>query len=86
MVLFCQIKLMEQKTCDSNLYDSMIYEWYFILFSLYAWQGTIPILRQQMNWVGGVRKWHFLLIFSTIYVEVLLVDGSEKIKKFADVI
>ena len=32
--------------------------------------GTIPILRQQRNWVGGVNKWQFLLKFSTIYADV----------------
>ena len=40
--------------------------------------GTIQVLRQK-RWVGGVRKWQFLLIYSTIYAHV---DGwaSKKAK------
>ena len=30
------------------------------------WIGTIPILRQQKDWVGGSRKWPVLLMFDTI--------------------
>ena len=41
--------------------------------------GTIPILRQQNDRVGGVRKWQFLLTFSTIYADVEWVGGSEKV-------
>ena len=32
--------------------------------------GTIPILRQQKDWVGGFRKRHFLLTFSTVFTLV----------------
>ena len=32
--------------------------------------GTIPILLQKKNWVGGVRKMAILLMFSTIYADV----------------
>ena len=28
--------------------------------------GTIPIFRQKKDWVGGVGKWPFLLMFSTV--------------------
>ena len=41
--------------------------------------GTIPILRQQRNWVGGIRKMTFLLIFSTFYTDVGWV-GKKKSK------
>ena len=45
-------------------------------------KGTIPILRQQRNWVGGVRK-------MTIFADVQCYSCwhvSEKVKKCADVI
>jgi hypothetical protein len=29
--------------------------------------GTIPILRQQTDWVDGIKKWPFLLTFSTVF-------------------
>ena len=29
---------------------------------------TIPILRQQKNWVGRFGKWPFLLTFSTAFM------------------
>ena len=32
--------------------------------------GTIPILRQQRDWVVGVRKMEILLTFSTICSDV----------------
>ena len=34
--------------------------------TLQNYSGTIRILRQQRDWVGGVKKWQFLLTFSTI--------------------
>ena len=37
-------------------------------------KGTIPILRQQIDWVGGVR-WQFLLKFSTYYLCWCRVGG-----------
>ena len=49
-------------------------------------QGTIPILRQQRDWVGGVEKWQFLLTFSTIYADVGWVIGSEKVQIRANII
>ena len=30
--------------------------------------GTIPILRQQKDWVGRVRKWPFLMMFSNVFM------------------
>ena len=30
--------------------------------------GTITMLRQQKDWVGGFRKWQFLLMFSTVFL------------------
>ena len=41
--------------------------------------GTIPILRQQRDWVGGVRKMAILLTFSTICSDVGWV-GHKKTK------
>jgi hypothetical protein len=35
------------------------------------------------SWVGGVRKWQFLMIQSTIYADV---GGSKNNQKHADVI
>ena len=34
----------------------------------YSCLGTIPILRQQKDWVGGVEKLPFLLTFSTVFM------------------
>ena len=31
-------------------------------------RGTIPILRQQKDWVGGVKKWPVLLTFNTVFM------------------
>ena len=47
--------------------------------------GTIPILRQQRDWVGGVRK---MAIFADVHVSTIYADvgGSEKVQKYADVI
>ena len=46
---------------------------------------TIPILRQQSDWMGWVRK---MAIFSDVqyYLYWRRVGGSEKVKKCADVI
>ena len=55
------------------------------LFS--AAQGTIPILRQQREWVGRVRI--FLPTVSKVNAKVGWVDGwlgQKKSKKWADVI
>ena len=41
--------------------------------------GTIQVLHQQ-NWVGGVRKWQFLLIYSTTYADVGEWVGLKKPK------
>ena len=30
--------------------------------------GIIPMLRRQKEWVGGVRKWPFLLMFSNVFM------------------
>ena len=53
--------------------------------------GTIPILRQQKNWVGRFGKWTFLLTFSTVQVYAYIMNGwmggwVRKSPKFADVI
>ena len=34
----------------------------------------------------GLEKWQFLLTFSTIFVDVEWLGGSEKVQKYADVI
>ena len=47
-------------------------------------QGTIPILCQQRDWVGGVKKMTILLTISTIYTDVsnvVVLGRSEKVKK-----
>ena len=41
--------------------------------------GTIPILRQQKDWVGGSRKWPVFLTFSTVFMLIRWV-GSKKAK------
>ena len=33
-------------------------------------QGTIPILRQQKDWVGGFGKCPFVLKFSTVLMQI----------------
>ena len=43
------------------------------------------MLRQQKDLVGRLRKWQFLLTFSTAFM-LTWVGGSEKVHKFADVI
>ena len=45
--------------------------------------GTIPILRQQKNWMGGFGKWPFLPMSSTVFIihtDIVggLVGWSEK--------
>ena len=51
---------------------------------------SYTILRQQRGWWVRSEKWQFLLIFSSIYADVLRmggwVGGSEKVQKCADVI
>ena len=47
---------------------------------------AIPILRQQKNWVGGSRKWPFLLMFSSEVMLIRMVGGVQKGQKYADVI
>ena len=57
-----------------------------LLMYLLASYGTIPILRHQIDWVGGVRK---KLIFAEVQYYLRLhsrMDGSEKGQKCADVI
>ena len=48
--------------------------------------GTIPVLRQQKDWVGGSRKWPVLLTFSTVFMLIRWVGGVQKGQKYADVI
>ena len=48
---------------------------------------SLLILRQQKDWVGGVRKITiFVDEFSTIYADVGWGGGSEKVQKCSDVI
>ena len=48
--------------------------------------GTIQLrITSAKRWVGGVRKWQFLLIYSTIYADVSGWVGV-KSQKHADVI
>ena len=53
-------------------------------------QGTIPILRQQKDWVGGCfqKKAFFAHVQYCIYADIVVgwVGGSEKVQKCADVI
>ena len=52
-----------------------------------AIQETIPILRQQMDWVGVVRKIAFFAdVHYYIYANVGWMGGLEKDQKCADVI
>ena len=46
--------------------------------------GTIPILRQQRDWVGGIRKMAIFADFQ--YYSRDWVGGSEKVQKYVDVI
>ena len=53
--------------------------------------GTIHILCQQMSWLGGLRKWPFLLTFSILFIlpcaaNADIVGGSKKVQECADVI
>ena len=49
-------------------------------------KGTIPILRQLKDWVGGSRKWPVLLTFITVFMLTRWVVGVQKGHKYADVI
>ena len=49
-----------------------------------AFKGTIAILRQQKDLVGGSRNCLVLLTYSTVFV--LWVSGSEKVQNYVDVI
>ena len=40
----------------------------------------------KVTWWVGSEKWQFLLTFSTIYADVGLVGGSDKVQKCGDVI
>ena len=51
--------------------------------SLFSALGTIPILRQQRDWVGEVEN---MLIFSTIYADAGVSGWVRKVKKIAKVI
>ena len=53
--------------------------------SLFSALGTIPILRQQRDWVGGVRKMVIFADFS-FYADLVCVGGSENVKQIAEVI
>ena len=48
--------------------------------------GTIPILCQQKDWVGGSRKKPDLLTFSTVFMLIRWVGRVQKGQKYADVI
>jgi hypothetical protein len=37
-------------------------------------------IKSAKRWVGGVKKWQFLLIYSTIYADVGGVGGPKKAK------
>ena len=47
-------------------------------------KGTVPILRQQRDWVGGVRKMSIFADFQyyLCWCTLRRVDGSEKVQKF----
>ena len=51
--------------------------------------GTIPILRQLKDRVGGFTKWPFLLAFRTVLYAGIIggwVVGLEKVQRYADII
>ena len=49
--------------------------------------GDHSSITSAKRWVGGVRKWQFLQIYSTIYADVGgWVGGPKKAQKQADVI
>ena len=48
--------------------------------------GTIPILRQQRDWVGGVRKMAIFAEVQYYYADVGWLGESEKVQKHAEVI
>ena len=45
--------------------------------------GTVPILRQKRDWVGGVKKWHF---FWRLVLFMLTYAGWVGQKKFKNVL
>ena len=51
--------------------------------------GTIPILRHQRDWVGGVRKMAIIFADLQYYISMLTLGGwvgvSEKVQNYADV-
>ena len=38
------------------------------LYALVVWDGSS--IKSAKRWVGGVRKWQFLLIYSTVHADV----------------
>ena len=48
--------------------------------------GTIPILRQQKDRVGGFTKYPGLLRFMTVFMLGESMGGSKKVQKYADVV
>ena len=49
--------------------------------------GTIPVLRQPKDWVGGSRKWPvFADVQYCIYADNVSGWGKKKSQKYADVI
>ena len=54
--------------------------------------AIIPILRQQKDWMSGIEKWPFLLIFSTVLIADIVKEKyskfiySEKATKFCEIL
>ena len=48
-------------------------------FSRHYWYH--PYITSAKGWVDGIRKWQFLLMFSTIDVNIGRVVESEKVQK-----
>jgi hypothetical protein len=42
----------------------------FFTLSFEMWLKDYSRITSAKKWVGGVRKWHFFLIYSTIYADV----------------
>ena len=61
VTLLAAVQILNQNEKFKGLY-------YIFLFEFYLW--TIPIIRQQKDWVVGSRKWPVLLTFSTVYMLV----------------
>jgi len=57
-----------------------------VAFELFCNLGTLSILRQQKDWVGGSRKWPVLLTFNTEFMLIRWVGGVQKDQNNADVI